>query len=401
LAHDAFISYSSEDKAAADAACAALETAGIRCWIAPRDISPGAEWGAAIVDAIDHSAVMVLIFSSNANESRQIRREVEHAVSKGVTIVPVRIDQSEPMRSLAYFMAGVHWLDALAPPLENHLQRLATSMKAFLRAAPADPSTEPGQMQPSHAFPSVLERPAGTTPGAIPERRDDVDGEQLHQHEQAALPLVGSDPDREKQERPRGRRTSRRQPPTITPEGISAKSAEEQPQRPQEVEGEQLRQLKQALGVPARCMEEGTMPDNAKPAAERSYQMGNVGAGARVAQGENISWVEGVASLPSGDSLTRQFDALLKRIADDASLDEDTRVLAQEKTKAIAEGIAKVQESPTALRRALLDAKSWFGVTASWVGGALGDILKSEATQLTLRTVTEPATKAAIASFVS
>jgi hypothetical protein len=148
-------------------------------------------------------------------------------------------------------------------------------------------------------------------------------------------------------------------------------------------------------------MEEGTMPDNAKPAAERSYQMGNVGAGARVAQGENISWVEGVASLPSGESLTRQFDALLKRIADDASLNEDTRVLAQEKTKAIAEGIAKVQESPTALRRALLDAKSWFGVTASWVGGALGDILKSEAAQLTLRTVTEPATKAAIASFVS
>ena len=88
------------------------------------------------------------------------------------------------------------------------------------------------------------------------------------------------------------------------------------------------------------------MPDEPKPAAERSYQMGNVGAGARVAQGENISWVEGVASLPGGESLTRQFDALLKRIAEDASLDEDTRALAQDKTKAIAEGIAKVQESP-------------------------------------------------------
>jgi hypothetical protein len=143
------------------------------------------------------------------------------------------------------------------------------------------------------------------------------------------------------------------------------------------------------------------MPDEPKPVAERNYQMGNVGAGARVAQGENISWVEGVARLPGGESLTGQFDALLKRIADDTSLDEDTRALAQEKTKAIAEGIAKVPESPTALRRALLDAKSWFGVTASWVGGALGDILKSEAAQKTLHTVTEAATKAAIASFVS
>jgi hypothetical protein len=143
------------------------------------------------------------------------------------------------------------------------------------------------------------------------------------------------------------------------------------------------------------------MSDEPKPAAQPSYQMGNVGAGARVAQGENISWVEGVASLPGGESLTRQFDILLKRIEEDPSLDEDTRALAQEKTKAVAEGIAKAHESPTALRRALLDAKSWFGVTASWVGGALGDILKSEAAQKTLRTVTEAATKAAIASFVS
>jgi hypothetical protein len=143
------------------------------------------------------------------------------------------------------------------------------------------------------------------------------------------------------------------------------------------------------------------MPDEPKPAAERSYQMGDVGAGARVAQGEKISWVEGVASLPGGESLTWQFDALLKRIAEDPSLDEDTRALAQDKAKAVAEGIAKVQESPSTLRRALLDAKSWFGTTASWVGSELGDILKSEAAQKTLGMVTEATTKAAIASFVT
>jgi len=62
------------------------------------------------------------------------------------------------------------------------------------------------------------------------------------------------------------------------------------------------------------------MANEPKSTADRSYQMGNIGAGARVAQGENISWVEGVASLPDGESLTRQFDALLKRIASDESL---------------------------------------------------------------------------------
>lgn len=143
------------------------------------------------------------------------------------------------------------------------------------------------------------------------------------------------------------------------------------------------------------------MPDEPKTAAGRSYQMGNVGAGARVAQGENISWIEGIASLPEGESLARQFEALLKRIAEDASLDEDTRELARDKTKAVAEGIAKIQESPGLLRRALLDAKSWFGTTASWVGGALGDVLKGEAARKTLATITEASTKAAIASFLT
>jgi len=142
------------------------------------------------------------------------------------------------------------------------------------------------------------------------------------------------------------------------------------------------------------------MPDEPKATAERSYQMGDVGAGARVAQGENISWVEGVASLPGGESLAQQFTALLERIAQDVSLDEDTRELAQDKTKAIAEGLATAEESPGILRRALLDAKSWFGSAASWVGNALGDILKGEAAQKTIGTVTEASTRATIDSFL-
>jgi hypothetical protein len=142
------------------------------------------------------------------------------------------------------------------------------------------------------------------------------------------------------------------------------------------------------------------MAEEPKPETGRSYHIGDVGAGARIAQGENISWVEGVAGLPGGESLAQQFTALLERIAQDKSLDGDTRALAQDKTKAVAEGLAKVEESPALLRRALLDAKSWFGSAASWVGGALGDILKSEAAQKTISTITEATTKAAIASFL-
>lgn len=132
---DVFISYSSEDKAAADAACALLERNGIRCWIAPRDIVPGTDWGAAIIDAIESARLFVLIFSGHANESPQIKREVERAVNKGVPIIPVRIEDIAPSKSLEYYISTPHWLDAFTPPLEERLTQLGAAAKALLGAA--------------------------------------------------------------------------------------------------------------------------------------------------------------------------------------------------------------------------------------------------------------------------
>jgi hypothetical protein len=149
MPHDVFISYSTHDKAAADATCAALEASGIRCWIAPRDIRPGAEWGEAIVEAITASKVMVLVFSAHANESPQIRREVERAVSKGIAIIPLRIQDIAPARSLEYFIGTVHWLDALTPPLQTHLRRLAESVKALLQIDPVPPRIVPPVRDPA------------------------------------------------------------------------------------------------------------------------------------------------------------------------------------------------------------------------------------------------------------
>jgi TIR domain-containing protein len=132
MAHDAFISYSNQDKATADAACTILESSGVRCWIAPRDVPPGSQWAGAIVDAIDKCKVIVLIFSSQANISNQIHREVERAVSKGIPIFPLRIEDVSPSSSMEYFLGSIHWLDALSPPLEQHLHRLAEAVRSYL-----------------------------------------------------------------------------------------------------------------------------------------------------------------------------------------------------------------------------------------------------------------------------
>lgn len=136
MAHDVFISHSVKDKSTADAVCATLEAGGIRCWIAPRDIVPGTDWGESIVRAISQSKLMILIFSSNANSSHQIKREVERAASKEVPIIPFRIEDASPSGALEYYLGTPHWLDAITPPLEHHLQQLAESVKLLLSMLP-------------------------------------------------------------------------------------------------------------------------------------------------------------------------------------------------------------------------------------------------------------------------
>ena len=122
--YDVFISYSIKDKNIADAVCNNLENNKIRCWIAPRDIKPGDDWGASIIESIKNSSVMILVFSSESNNSPQVVREVERAVNRGLPIIPFRIEDVKPSESMEYFISSTHWLDALTPPIESHIEKL-------------------------------------------------------------------------------------------------------------------------------------------------------------------------------------------------------------------------------------------------------------------------------------
>ena len=149
MAHDAFISCSQQDKPVAEATCTILESSGIRCWVAPRDVSPGSQWAGSIVEAIDRCRVMILIFSSKANVSDQVHRELEQAVRRGKPIFPLRIEDVSPVGSMDYFLSAVHWLDALTPPIEKHLNELACAVRFHLDARQngANPSRPDAQRQ--------------------------------------------------------------------------------------------------------------------------------------------------------------------------------------------------------------------------------------------------------------
>jgi hypothetical protein len=132
MAYDIFLSHSHVDKRYADAICHCLENAGMRCWMAPRDIRASEDWAEAIINGMDQCRILLLVFSSSSNNSPQVRREVERAVNKGLTILPFRIEAVPPSKSLEYFISTQHWLDAFDRDLDACLAELLHSVNAVL-----------------------------------------------------------------------------------------------------------------------------------------------------------------------------------------------------------------------------------------------------------------------------
>jgi len=155
-----FISYAHVDQALAFQIVAYLEAQGLRCWIAPRNIVPGSEWTEVIIDAISEARAVVLVLSASSNTSFQIKRELERAVSRGVPIIPLRIEDIFPSKSIEYFISTHHWLDAFTPPLEPHLEELAAAVR-LMGAKPPERAEPAGSEMRSEALPpSPRERDA-------------------------------------------------------------------------------------------------------------------------------------------------------------------------------------------------------------------------------------------------
>jgi hypothetical protein len=142
-----FISHSSADRIIGEQVCRFLEKNGIPCWIAPRDVTPGQNYGAAILDAIDECRVFVLVLSNQSNKSGQVVREVEHAASTDSIIIPFRIEDVHPSRNLAFYVSAAHWLDASTKPIDQHLGELLSAIKNWEKTVGA-PEKEVGA-QPS------------------------------------------------------------------------------------------------------------------------------------------------------------------------------------------------------------------------------------------------------------
>lgn len=124
-----FISHHSSKHAVALEVEALLAARGIRCWIAPRDVPPGAPFDTAISEAIESSAAILLLFCSNSDKSRHVKRELILGDSAGRPIIPLRLEAIDP-GELAYHLADSQWIDWI-DRRETVMDRLAAQARLY------------------------------------------------------------------------------------------------------------------------------------------------------------------------------------------------------------------------------------------------------------------------------
>jgi AAA+ ATPase superfamily predicted ATPase len=167
-----FISYSSQDKAAADAVREALENASLGCWIAPRDITPGRKYAEAILDGIDLCKVFLLVHSAYSNSSPQVEMEVNRAAGQNKFILSFRLDHSQLSKSLEYYLGNRHWLEASNPPDEQSIQALISAVHRLLSPAVSEPDLPPTakieQVPPARPQTTRKQRQASPASASVP-----------------------------------------------------------------------------------------------------------------------------------------------------------------------------------------------------------------------------------------
>ncbi len=106
-----FISFASKDHKTAETICDALENRGFRCWISNRDVPPGHNFQEAISRAIRSAKVMLLVFTANANNSDEIKKELALASRSKIVVIPLRVEDVVPNDAFDYEFATRQWID--------------------------------------------------------------------------------------------------------------------------------------------------------------------------------------------------------------------------------------------------------------------------------------------------
>ena len=156
---EVFISYSTKDSEIAFSLLEVLESYGLECWIAPRNIPKGAQWAEEIDKAIQNARIFVVIVSSQSVESKQVPKEIALAVSSCESIFPFRIDDTGLKGTFRYYLSDYQFTDATSDSKQKMIE-LAEIICSSLGKPIPEQKTEEKPEQTQEAVPPVKTEPA-------------------------------------------------------------------------------------------------------------------------------------------------------------------------------------------------------------------------------------------------
>jgi TIR domain len=101
-----FLSYASADRERALHLADLLEARGVSVWIDRKSIAGGTSWSAEIVDGIKGCAVLLVLVTPAAVQSRNVHQEVQLAWEHERKLLPVLLERSQLPSAVEYALAG-------------------------------------------------------------------------------------------------------------------------------------------------------------------------------------------------------------------------------------------------------------------------------------------------------
>lgn len=170
MTFDAFISYSSKDRLPVEI-CNRLESHGVKCWIAPRNIEPGTSYVKGIMNGLENSSIVLVFISSNSLTSEDVLNEVENAHRHKRTIIPVFIENVELNQEFSYYLNRKQWTDLYSDIDKGFTRLLSLFNTSEKPIAPPPPIVENHKIFPDLPLTDMVRVEGGMfMMGATPEQ---------------------------------------------------------------------------------------------------------------------------------------------------------------------------------------------------------------------------------------
>lgn len=169
MQYDIFISYRRSDQPVARALVAELEKRGVKVWW-DQIIEGGEDWRDAIVQGLQSSTCLVILFSEECNDSKQLKKELAIADTLNKLVIPVLIEDTQPRGHYLYELAALNWIQVFPNPHSRAgdlAERLARELGLEQQPAPvpapapemAAPVAESLEVAPSGEFAATAPAP--------------------------------------------------------------------------------------------------------------------------------------------------------------------------------------------------------------------------------------------------